>query len=256
MAWSFGVLSMSDDKLVIDDLLVLGNAVPDIISDSRVTVCTAGWSPTRGLVRVYPVPPASNMRRWNVVKVPLERNPRDSRAESWKIQGSRSEWDRVAAKIELRDRVTSRDEKFEILGELEGKFGVDCVDTLNKQKASLGIIKPASLACSFVRRSDHEEDRQATLDGAEPYITFKNYPQKPVATYRCPSCTAKHPHKQQIIEWGVFEWMRKNPDQPEKVFENLHIGEEGYHTSLLVGNMALHRNSFMVISIFRHKLSH
>ena len=93
---------MSDDKLVIDDLLVLGNAVPDIISDSRVTVCTAGWSPTRGLVRVYPVPPASNMRRWNVVKVPLERNPRDSRAESWKIQGSKSEWDRIAEKIELR----------------------------------------------------------------------------------------------------------------------------------------------------------
>lgn len=244
-----------NDKLVIDDLLVLGNAVPDIISDNRITVCTAGWSPKHGLVRVYPVPPVSNMRRWNVVKVPLERNPRDRREESWKIQGSKSEWNKLAQKIELKDTITSRDEKFEIMGELEGKFGVDCVNTLNSRKASLGIVKPVSLACSFVERTDHEEDKQATLDGAEPYITIKNYPLKPLALYRCPSCKTKNPHKQQIIEWGVFEWMRKYPDHSEKVFKNLHIGEEGYYTSLLVGNMALHRNSFMVISIFRHKLS-
>jgi hypothetical protein len=72
--------------------------------------------------------------------------------------------------------------------------------------------------------------------------------------YRCPVCRIKNPHKQQIMEWGVFEWMRKNPSQPEKVFENLHIGEAGYETTLLVGNMALHRNSFMAISVFRLKL--
>lgn len=145
--------------------------------------------------------------------------------------------------------------KFEVLGELLAKFGVDCIDVLNERKASLGIVKPQSLACTFEKRSDHEEDKQATLNGADPFITIKNYPLKPVASYRCPSCRAKRPHKQQVMEWGVFEWMRKNPHQPEKVFENLHIGEEGYYTSLLVGNMALHRNSFMVISVFRFKLS-
>jgi hypothetical protein len=246
---------MSDEKVLIDDLLVLGNAVPDIISDSRITVCTAGYSPTLGLIRVYPVPVVSNMRRWNIVKVPLERNPKDTRPESWKIQGSKSEWERIAYKIELKGKLRDKDEMLATLDTLTSKFGVDCVETLNDRKASFGFINPQSISGAFEKRSDHEEDIQATLNGAVPFLTIKNYPLKPVASYRCsPSCRARKGHKQQIMEWGVFEWMRRNPDKPDKVFENLHIGEEGYLRSLLVGNMALHRNSFMVISIFRFKL--
>jgi hypothetical protein len=245
---------MSSEQTVIDDLLVLGNSVPDIISDNRITVCTAGYSKAHGLVRIYPVPTVSDMKRWNVVKVPLERNPRDTRPESWKIQGSKGEWDRLAQKIELQAIVKDKDEKFAILEDLERDFGVGCVEDLNDRKASLGIVKPVSFSCAFEKRDDHEPEAQSTLDGAKPFLTIKNYPLKPVMTYRCPGCRTKNPHKQQIMEWGVFEWMRKNPNKPEKVFENLHIGEPGYDTGLLVGNMALHRNSFMVISVFRLKL--
>src|SRR5229473_3507240 len=109
---------MSDEKLVVEDLLVLGNAVPDIISDYRITVCTAGYSPSHGLVRIYPVPANSHMKRWNVVKVPLERNPKDTRAESWKIQGSKGEWEGIAKKIELNRSIKDKDEKFSLLDEL------------------------------------------------------------------------------------------------------------------------------------------
>jgi hypothetical protein len=111
---------MSSEQAVIDDLLVLGNYVPDIISDNRITVCTAGYSKSRGLVRIYPVPTISHMKRWNIVKVPLERNPRDTRPESWKIQGSKGEWDRLAQKIELQGQVKDKAEKFSILEDLEG----------------------------------------------------------------------------------------------------------------------------------------
>src|SRR6266581_5112319 len=80
---------MQSEKIVADDLIVLGSAVPDVISDERITVCTVGYSKGLGLVRVYPVPHVSDMKRWNIVDVPLERNPKDSREESWKIQGSK-----------------------------------------------------------------------------------------------------------------------------------------------------------------------
>lgn len=244
---------MSDEKTVIDDLLVLGNAVPDIISDNRITVCTVGISKTHGLVRIYPVPVVSHMRRWNIVKVPLERNQADTRAESWKIQGSRGEWDRIAQKIELKGKV-DLDEGLAILDELYPRFGVECVEALNDSKLSLGFVRPVSMECWLEERTDRDMEMQTTLEGANPFKTIKNYEKKPIMTYRCPACRTKNPHKQQIIEWGVFEWMRKNPHNPEKVFENLHITDEGYHRSLLVGNMALHRNSFMVISVFRFKL--
>lgn len=246
---------MSDEKLVVDDLIVLGNAVPDSISDDRITVCTAGFSPTHGLIRVYPVPPASEMRRWNIVKVPLERNPKDSRPESWKVQGSRGEWDKIAGKIEKKGVVLPRGRQIELIDELQAKFGVDCVKALNDAKASFGFIKPSSLSCAFEKRTDFDKSMQTTLEGANPFQTIRNYELKPVMHYRCPSCTAIKPHSQQVMEWGVFEWMRQHPENPEQVWENLHIGEEGYRVNLLVGNMALHRNSFMVISVFRFKLA-
>src|SRR5271157_5583422 len=101
---------MSDERLVVDDLLVLGNAVPDIISDNRITVCTVGYSKAHGLIRIYPVPPVSPMKRWKVVKIPLERNPKDTRPESWKIQGSKSQWDSIVGKIELKGEVKEKEE--------------------------------------------------------------------------------------------------------------------------------------------------
>ena len=94
---------MSKEQIEIDDLLVLGNAVPDIISDYRISVCTAGYSKKHGLVRVYPVRPDSPMQRWNIVSVLLERNPKDTRQESWKVQGSKTDWDKLNKSLSIKE---------------------------------------------------------------------------------------------------------------------------------------------------------
>lgn len=244
---------MPEDSRVIDDLIVLGNAAPDEISDNRKTVCTAGYSPTHGMIRIYPVPPNASMHRWNIVEVPLERNPKDTRLESWKVQGSKNEWDRLASKIKVK-RKLDRDEWVALLDELYSKFGVGCVEELNEKKLSLGLIKPEKFEPRFERRERHDPSTQMSLFATEPFLTVHNYDIQPRVTYRCSSCRAKHAHDQQVLEWGVYEWIRKNPEKKEQVWENLHIGEPGYNTSFLVGNMALHRNSFMIISIFRYKV--
>lgn len=252
MEWLLGELRMSDEKCLIDDLIVLGNSCPDIISDQRVTVCTAGYSPKYGLVRIYPVPAYSNMKRWNAVEVPLERNPQDTRIESWKIQGSKDEWHKIGRKIKLKGEVTENARQI-LIDELHKKFGANCVEDLNDEKVSLGMIKPQILNYRLEKREDYEASAQTQLGRATPFLTIKNYPLKPVVEYRCPSCRTKNPHKQQVVEWGVFEWMRQHPNDTEKVWENLHLTEPNYNRSFLVGNMALHRNAFMVISIFRFK---
>lgn len=92
------------EKITIDDCIVLGNAVPDEISDNRRTVCTAAYSERLGLIRIYPVPPNANMNRWEIVEIPLERNPKDNRRESWKIQGSHTEWSKIPNLIKHRKR--------------------------------------------------------------------------------------------------------------------------------------------------------
>jgi len=227
---------MQNERLTVDDLLVLGNAVPDLISDERITVCTAGYSPKLGLVRIYPVPPASQMMRWNVVEVPLERNPRDNRVESWKIQGSKSDWGQIAKRIKLRHIVKERSQK------------------LNDQRVSLGFIKPKIISFQLETREDFEKAAQLTLESRDPFVTIKNYPLRPVIAYRCSNCKSKGPHEQQVLEWGIYEWLRQHPDEPSKVWENLRMKESGYYRSFLVGNMALYRTSFAIISMFRHKL--
>lgn len=244
---------MSEGTLVIDDLIVLGNAAPDEISDNRKTVCTAGYSPTHGMIRIYPVPPNASMHRWNIVEVPLERNLKDTRLESWKVQGSKSEWDRLANKIKVK-RKLDREEWVALIDELHSKFGVGCVEELNEKRLSLGLIKPETFEPRFEKRDKHDPSAQMSLFAKEPFLTIHNYDIQPRITYRCSSCRAKNPHDQQVLEWGVYEWIRKNPDKKEQAWKNLHIGEPGYETSFLVGNMALHRTSFMIISIFRYKV--
>lgn len=71
---------------IIDDLIILGKAFPQELKDGRITCCTAGWSPTRGFIRIYPIPPESEkLKRWNIVSTKVERNLNDWRDESWKI---------------------------------------------------------------------------------------------------------------------------------------------------------------------------
>ena len=245
---------MQDETVIADDLVVLGNAVPDVISDERITVCTAGYSKKRGLVRIYPVPPVSNMKRWNVVEIPLERNSRDNRTESWKIQGSKSDWSGIAKKIRFKHSIDERRQRLSLLEELYNKFGATCIEQLNDRRVSLGLVKPKIISYKLETREDFEKATQLTLDLREPFVTIKNYPLRPVITYRCSNCTSKGPHEQQVLEWGIYEWLRQHPDEASNVWDNLRMKDAGYYRSFLVGNMALYRTSFVIISMFRLKL--
>lgn len=243
----------SVERTRMDDLIMLGNAVPDELRYLRKSVCTVAFSPRNGLVRIYPVSPRIHIPRWSRVSASLERNPQDVRTESWKIQGSKDE-------SEMRRNITvgeklSRREWVNLIDQLHEHFGVECVEDLNEQRLSLGLIKPKNMRPYFRDRENYDSSMQQTLFGEEPFMTIRNYALQPRLEYNCQNCKiVRGYHDQQVISWEVYEWMRNNPNQVEKVWENLHIGDPAYHTSLLVGNQARHLRSFMVISILRYKM--
>lgn len=241
-------------KITIKDLIVLGTAVPDETSDHRKTVCLAGYSPEHGLVRVYPVPPQAVVNRWSCVEIPLEQNPQDTRKESWKIQGSQSEWSHLQSKIQHHGTIT-RKQQVELVHRLHNEFGVGCIQDLNIKRQSLGLIKPSILECKFTSRENYERQIQTNLDCKIPFLTIHNYDIQPRMTYQCSNCKQKNPHDQQILEWGIYEWMRKNPNNKDQIWENLKLYDSRYDISFLVGNMARYRNSFLIVSIFRFKTS-
>jgi hypothetical protein len=244
---------MSNERMVVKDLVILGNACPDELSDHRIAVCTAGYSPTYGLIRVYPVPPKSKANRWTEIEVPLERNPKDARSASWKIEGSKGEWDRLHEKIKVKGTLESRDAKIDLVDTMQKRFGVGCVEDLNDARASLGMVTLNLLGWELAPRDDVDSSTQSTLTGDVAFWTKKNYPYKPMVTYHCESCRTKGPHHQQIVEWGTYEWMRNNKGNEGSVWENLHFGEKDWRFNFLVGNQAFHPTSFLVISVFRFK---
>ena len=94
----------------LDDIVVLGMAVPEQIKDGRKTVCVAAYHQDLGLLRVYPCRADMGLNRWRRISAYLERNPQDNRYESWKLMGPKDQWDSfsitVAGKIPPEERVT------------------------------------------------------------------------------------------------------------------------------------------------------
>ncbi len=232
--------------LIIDDLVILGRSSPDTMRDNRVSVCVAGYSRTIGFVRLYPTRLDSPLRAWNIVSVPVERNPKDARPESWKITGSKSEWARLSEKITVVGRL-KREEKRPLVMPLAS----GCVLDLWEKGRSLGIVRPRSRDCYFTDREDQEPAIQMTLLGRALELDKHKYGLQPRVRYLCSNCRLPKGHDQQILEWGIYEWLRKNPGKEDGVWANLFWKENQQDIYFVVGNQAKWPSSFMVISVLR-----
>ena len=232
--------------MIINDLVVLGQGSPDVLSDNRITVCTAGYSNTHGFVRIYPTKTDSPLRRWKVVSVEVERYDKDTREESWKILGSKKEWDNLNKKISVLGELKPFDKQSVIENHIGG-----CVLDINDSKRSLGIIKPSVISKHYFGiREGYNPYVQKSLFGNFRFIGKKNFPLVPRIEFRCSNCKAKTTHDQQVIDWGFYEWLRKNPEKRDQIWDNAKIGNPNSDIYFLVGNQARHRRSFMIISVF------
>jgi len=231
----------------IDDLIVLGRGCPDRIKDGRVTVCTAGYSTKHGFVRIYPTRRDAPLNTWNVISVEVERADKDTREESWKIVGSKSEWEKLSEKIQVHGRFPAH-KRIDLISSLVD----DCVVSINEARRSLGIVRPVVRRYYIDRKGQFEKDIQTELFGGDVVLTKGNYAVQPRIAYSCgPKCRLREGHDQQVIEWGFFEWFRKNSENPDQVWDNARIVDPNYAKFLFVGNQWLHRTSFLVIEILR-----
>lgn len=244
----------NNNKKILKDVLILGQAAPVEIKGGRKSICTAGWSPHEGMIRLYPVPTTTKARMWSQIEVPVVKNNQDVRYESWKIEGSKSEWDVLSKKVKDVGKITSKPQKLKLLSQIMKKHSYDCVNDLNDKKGSLGIIEPEILETTFEDRKKFQETVQLTLDSEVRFLTSENFKKIPVIKYRCPNCKTKNRfHKQQLLAWEAYEWMRNNKGSVEQLWENLHLNDSEWQKYFLVGNQAYHLKSFMIISVIRFK---
>lgn len=235
-----------DQPETIDDLVVLGRAAPEPLSDGRYTVCLGGYSETVGYVRLYPTTRGmTQCKRWNVVSVPVQdAAPEDTREESYKIAGEGESRKEALNKVEKVGRL-SKSEQIQLVDDLAG----DCTADLNDRRTSLGIAKPEEIA-GFELDPTDSSTVQVTLDGKERKGK-RDYPYKLYIDYRCEDCSLQSPyHHQHCIEWGVYQYWEKN-DDPEGVVDALKLTDESYKHYFFVGNLNHQRTSYIIVSDLR-----
>lgn len=240
-------MTWEDEEEHLTDLVILGRAAPEEMSDGRQTVCTGAWSPERGFIRLYPIDPQANLfSRWDIVNAEVERNPNDARHESWKIKGRKKDQEErveVVGEYPRKNRAT-------LLHHLED----NCVNDINESKRSLGVVRPASTPeLSF---EDWEEDEtpgvQAKLFSDIEELKPENrddFDHNIKIKYTCPDCKTKQGyHDHTLLEWGAYMGL-KNSDAPEQLNDNYQFNNEDYRHWLFVGNMNQHKTSFITISV-------
>ena len=223
-----------------DDFVCLGRTVPEESRKYGVRVCCAGYSEElKSLMRVYPLPVRNIMRSRNEYRVDLRRNEQDSRSESWRLlEGGCLEATGACAGVADITR-TLRD------------MAVPSIRYLNQERMSLGVLLLDEIQGEFRQRSsmrcatsdqrllfdELERDVAAAFIGAEqvdlmPYLTFAD---------------ADGMHTLQIREWGCYEWLRNSRSKASQLWDNLRLERPQL---VVVGNMANHRNVWLVIKTF------
>lgn len=232
--------------MILEDFIMLGTTVPEPSKkDSRTFVCSAGVSfERRSLVRIYPLATRNIPRRWHKYRVRVELNNRDSRPESYKIAGDRSD--------EAHEDINSR---FELIGKVNDsekdmvcdKFVVSSIKEANDKRLSLAIIKPKyPPTIDFCHNESSPFSPQMKLFDTGDQI--KSGSKRFAFIPKIQFSDDVGDHNLSLRDWGVYEFMRKHGDYRRYEIGNvLKLSESPY---MLIGNQNVYRNSWLVISVF------
>lgn len=226
----------------LDDFVMLGTTVPEVISDGREAVCSAGYSDEFGsLLRLYPLAKFDAPKRWHTYRVEIERNSRDRRAESWALRG-----DRRIAHSEINGRAFSgvgRIGPTDLCDAIE-RNEVASIKEANERRLSLAFLRPQNLGLRFDYNPAAPDSPQLKLFSGTPEPTgSKRFTYTPRLTFLDQE---EWPHDLQLREWGAFEFLRKFPEDHAGLSRNLKLDDEPV---LLIGNHAQHRSSWLVIAV-------
>lgn len=239
--------------LILDDFVMLGTTVPEPNhTDGRVFVCSAGYSATmRSLIRIYPLARFGAPTRWSVNTVKLERNPRDSRIESFQLAGDRRpEAHRHINRVFDATDVVAPGARADLLR----RCVVGSIAEANERRLSLAILHPEAMELEFEHNAASPDSPQLALfdlPDKEP-SGARRFPYIPRIRFR----DAHGENRPMLRDWGVYELMRKHNNLTDMsdgqrrryVAEALHLDPT---CSLLVGNLGNQRNAWLVISVLR-----
>lgn len=235
--------------MLLDDFVMLGKAVPEPQDDGKLAVCSAGISKTLGLVRINPLAIQQAPARWSLNSVPLERDPKDNRHESWRIEGDNPLiHSSINYKFNCFRKITRESEKRELLS----PYFVNSIEEANERKLSLALLNDYEIVRRGLYFKPHDDltPRLNLFHGDLAYKTnakqrFSSHPR--LVFFDGYGHSSDRPHDIRIRDWGTFEWMRRwNEQRNDEIYITLHLDKP---RTLFIGNMIGYRNSWLIISV-------
>ena len=234
----------------------------------RKTVCTAGVllddsEKPMQWIRIYPIryrylDSEQRYPRWSIISAEIEKNPKDHREESFRIN---DESIQIIRKI---DTANNWEERKKLILPLHLQFS--SIEDIKTQGRSLGIIKP-----KIIRKYYHKQDTrewslrqqsvQDQLDLFEPSVKLEKIPYKFYYSFVSQNDTN---HKFSIIDWEIQELYRRcrnsstesnQQDREQEALEKVRQKLEDNFLKtkdlyFIVGNQKRFPKSFMIIGLF------
>jgi hypothetical protein len=236
--------------MTVNDFILLGWTAPHPTLRNGDCICAAGYSrKLNDFVRIYPVPFPfrSDIHRWDQLAMPLMRNHRDSRNESWKIKYLDRDRNALASLITKCGRTNFEAERAWLDSHLS-----DSIDQLNSEKRSLGFLRARNIRVGFRQRT--LETEVLTTDSLFKDDNFKLEQSSLIPELEFQNLDGTW-NRLQLLEWGCFEYLRKHPLNQEGLWRALMIGQDDYEHFLFVGNHNRYRTTWLGIALLHAKRS-
>jgi hypothetical protein len=223
--------------IVVGQATLIARTVPEATKKGRAQVCSVWWSEDLGLFRVYPLEMHWKLNAFKRYALRIQRNPKDSRHESWKILGPP---ELVDGHIDVARK--------EFIGRID-TMTAPCISHLNAKRASLAILDPPriDLDWEYDKGTDPNmmrlfEDAQSTTT---PTIGRNSYPHRPRIVF----ADEDGNHNLSLNEWGCYQGLSKPNFQTHDLRRALKIDQQDRQFRLLIGNQNHIRNSWLVIHL-------
>lgn len=255
-------------------LLVWGTTYPEFSKTYYETVCTGAVDESTGrLVRIYPITlryQQEPFRHYNWINAKIQRNPKDRRPESFRIQ---QEDIKILDRLDPKDGWAKRSEWIlrpgNVFKSVEALWAAQAAD-----RTSLGLVKPKRVKRVYVKRlpdserDEWEKQRANALSQRDLFVDadaeIKDLVFMPVRyrlEFECndPACNG---HDMSVLDWGMYvlsrkQYAKKNRQQAEAdVIAMIHevTDPEKKDVYLFLGNTLAHPQSFMIVGFYYPKL--
>jgi hypothetical protein len=251
-------------------VLIWGKTYPELSKRYTETVCTGGCLEDGRPIRLYPVPLrylGSNQqyKLYDWVEVPVEKNPKDPRKESFKV---RSDDIRLVGSIDT-DANAWRARRAVVFRDTSWHFeSLEDLQVLERRgEKSIGVVTPGEIlgvrtvARTAADRREYDEKMAEIQDQTDifrpEYKELEFLPYEIHLRWRCTrlcSVCRKSPHDMKVLDWGLLQLARKSGwESACRKLEEIS-NPKTHEFRLFMGNFHRHPKNFGILGLWYPKI--